>query len=779
MPSPAWCAPSPMSVAAKGHVELPVTGMTCASCAARIQRRLNRLEGVSATVNYATETATVDFDPTQATVEDLVASVVAAGYGATLPAAQGVDDVVAGDEGRVAVLRRRLVVSAILSVPVVALAMIPALQFDRWAWVAGILAAPVVFWGGWGFHRAAWINLRHRTTTMDTLISLGSLAAFGWSVAALLFLHAGDPGGPMNMNMDMPGMAGMSGMAHRGAVYFEVAATVITLILLGRYFEARAKRRAGAALAALLALGAKDVAVIDDDGERRIPINGLRVGMRFVVRPGEKVATDGTVVEGRSAIDASLLTGENLPVEVGPGDPVTGSTVNVGGRVVVVATRVGADTALARIGRLVVAAQTGKAPVQRLADRVSLVFVPAVIVIAAGTLLTWLAVGASAGRAFTAAVAVLIVACPCALGLATPTAILVGSGRGAQLGLLIKGPEVLESTRRVDTIVLDKTGTLTTGKMSLVSVATIPGVDAAEALRLVGAVEDASEHPIGRAIAAAARAAGPLPPVDSFTSHRGVGAEGDVAGHRVLAGRPSMLSGRGVAIPAELRDAVTAARSDGRIAICAGWDGQATAVFVVADTVKATSAEAVAEFRALGLRPILLTGDNETTAQAVAAQVDITEVVADVLPEGKADVVKGLQGQGRVVAMVGDGVNDAPALAQADLGLAMGTGTDAAFEASDLTVMSADLRLAADAIRLSRRTLRIIQSNLFWAFAYNVVALPIAAAGWLNPMIAGAAMASSSVFVVSNSLRLRRFQPQHQAWPAAPAPAAIPVPVAS
>ncbi|HEX3539153.1 MAG TPA: heavy metal translocating P-type ATPase [Acidimicrobiales bacterium] len=769
-----------MNVAAKGHVDLPVTGMTCASCAARIQRRLNRLEGVSATVNYATETATVDFDPTQATVEDLVASVVAAGYGATLPAAQGVDDLAAGDDGRVAVLRRRLVVSAVLSVPVVALAMIPALQFDRWAWVAGVLAAPVVFWGGWGFHRAAWINLRHRTATMDTLISLGSLAAFGWSVVALLFLHAGEPGGTMSMNMDMRGMAGMSGMAHRGAVYFEVAATVITLILLGRYFEARAKRRAGAALAALLALGAKDVAVIDDDGERRIPINELRVGMRFVVRPGEKVATDGTVVEGRSAIDASLLTGESLPVEVGPGDPVTGSTVNVGGRLVVVATRVGADTALARIGRLVVAAQTGKAPVQRLADRVSLVFVPAVILIAVGSLLTWLAVGASAGRAFTAAVAVLIVACPCALGLATPTAILVGSGRGAQLGLLIKGPEVLESTRRVDTIVLDKTGTLTTGRMTLVSVATIPGIDAAEAVRLVGAVEDASEHPIGRAIAAAARAAGSLPPVDSFVSHRGVGAEGLVAGHFVLAGRPSMLSERGMAIPAELLDAVTAARSDGRIAICAGWDGQATAVFVVADTVKATSAEAVAEFRALGLRPILLTGDNETTARAVAAQVGITEVVADVLPEGKADVVKGLQAEGRVVAMVGDGVNDAPALAQADLGLAMGTGTDAAFEASDLTVMSPDLRLAADAIRLSRRTLRIIQSNLFWAFAYNVVALPIAAAGWLNPMIAGAAMASSSVFVVSNSLRLRRFQPRQQAALTAPAAAAAaPLPVAS
>lgn len=750
------------------HVELVVSGMTCASCAARVQRCLNRLDGVSATVNYATERATVDFDPRLVTTAGLISAVTATGYGASLPARAGdPDPAEAARDTHLAALRRRLVVSATLSLPVVVLAMVPSLQFDRWAWVAGALTAPVVMWGGWGFHQAAWTNLRHRTATMDTLISLGSLAAFGWSVAALLFLGAGDP--KMRMTMDM------AGMHSPAAVYFEVSATVITLILLGRFFEARAKRRAGAALEALLALGAKDVAVVDGSGERRIPINDLQVGMHFVVRPGEKVATDGTVLDGRSAIDASLLTGESVPVEVAPGDAVTGATINVGGRLLVEATRVGEDTALAQIGRLVIEAQTGKAPVQRLADRIALVFVPAVIGVAVGTLIMWLALGATAGHAVSAAVAVLIVACPCALGLATPTAILVGSGRGAQLGLLIKGPEVLESTRRVDTIVLDKTGTVTTGHMSLIDVTTVAGLDRAEALRLVGSLEHASEHPIGRAIAHAARAASPLVPVDDFVTYPGLGVEGVVEGRRLVVGRPRLLEEHALSFPPELSAAVIDAQMAGRTAIVGGWAGVARAVFVVADTPKPTSAEAVAELKAMGLRPILLTGDNQVTAQAVAAQVGIEEVVADVLPAGKADVIRSLQSEGRVVAMVGDGVNDAPALAVADLGIAVGTGTDAALEASDLTVASGDLRAAADAIRLSRRTLRIIVGNLFWAFAYNIVAVPVAAAGWLNPMIAGAAMAFSSIFVVSNSLRLRRFQPQRRLTVGAVAPATTPV----
>jgi len=747
--------------------------MTCASCAARIERRLNRLEGVSATVNYATGRATVDYDPTRAGPEDLVGAVEDAGYGAVLPASTGHgEDDAEGEQA--AGLRRRLVVSALLSAPVVVLAMVPALQFDGWAWVTGVLATPVVWWGGWGFHRAAWVNLRHRTATMDTLISMGSLAAWGWSVVALVFLGAGDPG--MRMRMSLTGPSGSGG---QGEVYFEVAAAVVTLILLGRYLEARAKRRAGAALQALLTLGAKDVAVLDETGERRVPIADLRVGMRFVVRPGEKIATDGVVVEGRSAVDVSLLTGESIPIEVGPGDTVTGATLNLGGRLTVQASRVGADTALAQIARLVVDAQTGKAPVQRLADRISLVFVPVVIGVAATTLVAWLAAGASADQAFTAAVAVLIVACPCALGLATPTAILVGSGRGAQLGVLIKGPEVLESTRRVDTIVLDKTGTVTTGRMALVAVTTAGGVDPTEALRLVGSLEHASEHPVAQAIARAAGDAGPLSPVEGFTNREGLGVEGVVDGQALVAGRPALLADWSVRLPPELSDAIENAEASGRTVVVAGRDGAAMAVFAVADTPKATSAEAVAQLKRLGLSPVLLTGDNERTALAVAAEVGIDTVIADVLPADKAAVIARLQSEGRVVAMVGDGVNDAPALAQADLGLAMGTGTDVAIEASDLTLVSGDLRSAVDAIGLSRRTLRTIKGNLFWAFAYNVAAIPIAAAGRLDPIVASAAMAFSSVFVLTNSLRLRRFQSQRGPSPAAPSPtrpAPVPVP---
>jgi Cu+-exporting ATPase len=780
------------------HVELTISGMTCGSCAARIQRRLNKLEGVTAAVNYATERATVDYDSGVVAPTDLVAAVEAAGYGATLPVNPGDEAATHADtDDEVTVLKRRLVVSAVLSVPVVALAMVPALQFDRWAWVAGLLTVPVVLWGGAGFHRAAWTNLLHRTATMDTLISIGSLAAFGWSVVAVLFFGAGDPKVHMNMAgmqdiagmAHMAGMPGMSGSGGHHAVYFEVAATVVTLILLGRFLEARAKGRAGAALAALVALGAKDVVVLEGAREQRMPIEALRVGMRFVVRPGEKIATDGIVLDGRSAVDASLLTGESTPVEVGPGDAVTGATVNAGGRLTVEATRVGGDTALAQITRLVVEAQTGKAPVQRLADRISLVFVPAVLAVALATLAIWLAVGASADHAFTAAVAVLIVACPCALGLATPTAILVGSGRGAQLGILIKGPEILESTRRVDTVVLDKTGTVTTGQMSLVDMTVGPGVDRDEALRLVGSVEHASEHPVGRAIAAAAEAAagvgaagvaegteGSLEAVDEFVSYQGRGVEGVVAGRRVVACRPSLLREHSLHLGPELAAAVEEAEAAGRTAVAAGWEGEARAVFVVADTPKATSAEAVGELRAMGLRPVLLTGDNRATAQAVGASVGIDEVVAEVLPADKAEVIGRLQAEGRVVAMVGDGVNDAPALARADLGIAVGTGADVAIEASDITIVSGDLRSVCDAIRLSRRTLRVIQGNLFWAFAYNVVAIPIAAAGWLNPMIAGAAMAFSSVFVVSNSLRLRGFGHLRQPAPTAPTLATVPAP---
>jgi Cu+-exporting ATPase len=729
-------------------LELPITGMTCASCANRIERKLNKLDGVTASVNYATEKASVQFDDAAVEPEQLVAAVEAAGYAAGLPAADG------DEPDETAPLRLRLVVSALFSIPVLMIAMIPALQFDNWQWLSLQLATPVVVWGAWPFHRAAWANLRHATATMDTLISLGVLAAWLWSLYALFIGDAGM--NDMRMQFNLIPKAGAGG----NEIYLETASIVTTFILAGRYFEARAKRRAGAALKALLELGAKEVSVLDADGvERRVAVEQLAVGDRFVVRPGEKIATDGIVDEGASAVDQSLLTGESIPVEKAPGDTVAGATVNAGGRLVVRATKVGSDTALAQIARLVTDAQTGKAPVQRLADRISGVFVPIVIGLSLATLGFWIGAGEDVGFAFTAAVAVLIIACPCALGLATPTALLVGTGRGAQLGLLIKGPEVLESTRKVDTIVLDKTGTVTTGRMSLVDIALADGVERADVLRIAGALEDASEHPIAQAIARAARAElGSLPAVAGFGNRDGLGVEGVVDGHGVQVGRPSLMAEWSLAIPAGLDAARRAAEADGRTAVIAAWDGAVRAVLVVADTVKPTSAAAVASLKALGLRPVLLTGDNATTAAAVAGEVGIDDVIAEVLPSDKADVVIRLQAEGRVVAMVGDGVNDAPALAQADLGLAIGTGTDVAIEASDLTLISGDLRAAADAIRLSRATLRTIKQNLAWAFGYNVAAIPLAAVGLLNPVLAGAAMAFSSVSVVANALRLRRFR---------------------
>jgi Cu+-exporting ATPase len=738
-----------MSAVTTERLELPIDGMTCASCAARIERKLNKLDGVTASVNYATEKAAVEYDPAEVTPAALVEAVEQVGYSARLPQAE----TAAVDEDPTAALRRRLIVASVLALPVLLMGMIPALQFTHWQWLALELATPVVLWAGWPFHVAAWKNLRHAAATMDTLISLGTLAAWGWSVVALFFLDAGVTG------MKMPFELVPSRTAGTDQIYLEVAAVVITFLLAGRYFEARAKRHAGSALRALVELGAKDASILEPDGsERRVPIEQLQAGDLFVVRPGEKIATDGLVVEGRSAVDQALLTGESVPVEVGPGDAVAGATVNAGGRLVVKAERVGADTALAQIARLVTDAQSGKAPVQRLADRVAGIFVPVVIAIAVGTFGYWYASGAGLTFAFSVTVAVLIVACPCALGLATPTALLVGTGRGAQLGILIKGPEMLESTRRVDTIVLDKTGTVTEGKMALVDVITVKGVERAEALRLVGAVEHASEHPIARAIADAALRKGSLAPVESFSNREGLGVEGVVEGHALVVGRPSLLAEWGLDLPAELEAAIAAAQADGKTAIAAAWDGEARAILVVADMVKPSSAEAIAALKRLGLRPVLLTGDNEITARSVATEVGFDDVIADVLPADKAAVVARLQEQGAVVAMVGDGVNDAPALAQADLGLAIGTGTDVAIEASDLTLVSGDLRAAADAIRLSRRTLATIKGNLFWAFAYNVAALPLAASGYLNPLIAGGAMAFSSVFVVSNSLRLRSFR---------------------
>jgi Cu+-exporting ATPase len=738
-------------------VELVIGGMTCASCATRIEKKLNKIDGVVATVNYATEKAKVTF-PEGVTTDELLQTVERTGYTATLPV---VESDAGADNGAdpTATLRHRLLVSVALALPVVAMAMVPAWQFRYWQWASLALAGPVVVWGGWQFHRAAWTNLRHGQSTMDTLISVGTLAAFGWSVYALFFGTAGIPG------MTHPFRFTLERTDGAGNIYLEAAAGVTAFLLAGRYAEARAKRTSGAALRALLEMGAKDVAVLrgegDDAREERIPVDQLAVGMRFVVRPGEKVATDGTIDRGTSAVDASMVTGESVPVEVGPGDAVVGATVNAGGRLVVRATRVGADTQLAQMARLVEDAQNGKADVQRLADRVSGFFVPVVIVLAAATLGFWVGTGAGWTAAFTAAVAVLIIACPCALGLATPTALMVGTGRGAQLGLLIRGPEVLESTRRVDTVVLDKTGTVTSGRMTVTTVVPADGEDGDEVLRLAGALEDASEHPVARAIAAAAREAGSLPTVEDFANSEGLGVQGTVDGRAVVVGRPRLLADWSVPVPDQLAYAVSSAQQRGATAVVVAWDGVARGVVAVADTVKESSAEAVRELRSLGLHPILLTGDNEAAAREVAGQVGIDEVIADVLPQEKVDVVKRLQAQGKTVAMVGDGVNDAAALAQADLGLAMGTGSDVAIEASDLTLVRGDLRSAPDAIRLARRTLGIIKGNLFWAFAYNVAAIPLAALGLLSPMIAGGAMALSSVFVVTNSLRLRGFQASH------------------
>ncbi|TDL06451.1 copper-translocating P-type ATPase [Mycolicibacterium obuense] len=731
-------------------LDLSIDGMTCASCAARVEKKLNKLDGVAATVNFATEKARVTYDG-HVTTDQLLAAVEAAGYHASLPQQAPAES---ATEDPAAALRRRLLICLALSVPVIALAMVPAWQFTYWQWLSLTLAAPVVVWGGWPFHIAAWTNLRHRAATMDTLISIGTLSAFGWSVYALFWGHAGMPG------MTHPFELTIARTDGTGNIYLEAAAGVTTFLVAGRYLEARAKRQAGAALRALLDMGAKDVSVRRDGAEQRIPIEQLRAGDEFVVRPGEKIAADGVVLEGNSAVDASMLTGESVPVDVAPGDEVVGATVNVDGLLVVRARRVGADTQLAQMALLVENAQNGKASAQRLADRISAVFVPVVLGLAAATLGFWLAVGASAGAAFTAAVAVLIVACPCALGLATPTALMVGTGRGAQLGILIKGPEVLESTRRVDTVIVDKTGTVTTGTMTMTGVVASAGEQSDEVLRIAGAAEAASEHPIAHAISAGARdKLGDLPSVTSFENLRGLGVRGVVEDRTVLLGRLRLLDEQGFEVAADVHAAVQRAETEGHTAVVVGWDGRVRGVVTVADTVKETSAEAVSLMKQLGLSPIMVTGDNEAVARAVAAEVGIEQVIAGVLPQEKVDTVIRLQREGKVVAMVGDGVNDAAALAQADLGLAMGSGTDVAIEASDLTLVRDDLRAVPDAIRLSRRTLSIIKGNLFWAFAYNVAALPLAAAGLLNPMIAGAAMAFSSVFVVTNSLRLRGFTP--------------------
>ena len=747
----------------QSSVELLVGGMTCGACANRIERKLNKIDGVSATVNYATEKASVGFtDPV--TVDDVIAAVERAGYTATLPAPPPVepDQDGAVPDPALAALRTRLLVCLTLTVPVVAMAMIPALQFVSWQWASLTLAAPVAVWGALPFHRAAWSNLRHGAATMDTLVSIGTLAAFGWSLYALFLGDAGAPGLQHPFALTLEGTHGSANL------YLEVAAGVTTFVLAGRYAETRARRRSGAALQTLLGLAATDASVLRHGREVRMPVDRLAAGDRFVVRPGDKVATDGVVVEGASAIDASMLTGEAVPAEVAEGDAVTGGCVNVGGRLVVEATRIGAETRLAQIAALVEQAQTGKAAVQRLADRVAGVFVPIVLVLAVGAFGFWLGVGAYAATAFTAATAVLIVACPCALGLATPTALLVGTGRGAQLGIVIKGPEVLESTRRIDTVLLDKTGTVTTGEMTVVDIVAAPGEDVDEVLAVAGGLQSASSHPIARAVVRRAEQRlaelgrpeqdnGGLPAVTGFAALDGLGVRGTVEGRDAVIGRRLLLSRHDIALPNDLGAALAAAERDGGTGVVVAWSGRARAVLVLADTVRPTSRAAVDALRRLGVEPILLTGDGRGAAEAVAHQVGITMLSADALPDDKVELVRSLQADGRVVAVVGDGVNDAAALAQADLGIAMGTGTDAAIHASDLTLVRSDLRAAADAIRLSRRTLGVIRANLFWAFAYNCLALPVAAAGLLNPMVAGAAMALSSVFVVSNSLRLRRF----------------------
>ncbi|MGW1015158.1 heavy metal translocating P-type ATPase [Streptomyces niveus] len=753
-------APVPAPATAAVDVELTIGGMTCASCAARIEKKLNRMDGVEATVNYATEKAKVSYRGEAVSVGDLIATVEATGYTAAeppppRPAGGEVSSRSAEEEAddELRPLRQRLITAVVLSVPVIAMAMIPALQIEYWQWLSLTLAAPVVTYAAWPFHRAAWKNARHGAATMDTLISVGTSAAFLWSLWALFFGTAGTPG------MTHPFELTIARSDGAGNIYLEAAAGVTAFILAGRYFEARSKRKAGAALRALMELGAKEVTVLRGGVEITVATGELAVGDRFVVRPGEKIATDGTVTEGTSAVDASMLTGESVPVEVAPGDTVTGATLNAGGRLVVQATRVGSDTQLARMARMVEDAQNGKAAAQRLADRISAVFVPVVIALALGTLGFWLGNGSGLTAAFTAAVAVLIIACPCALGLATPTALMVGTGRGAQLGILIKGPEVLETTRKVDTIVLDKTGTVTTGKMTLLGVHAASDTAGNELLRLAGALEHASEHPIARAIATGATdRTGTLPTPEDFANIPGLGVQGIVESHAVLVGRTKLLAEWEIHLPEELEARKQEAETQGRTVVAVAWDGEARGILEVADAVKDTSAEAIRRLRGLGLTPILLTGDNRAVAEAVAREVGITDVIADVMPEDKVDVVTRLQAEGKSVAMVGDGVNDAAALAQADLGLAMGTGTDAAIEAGDLTLVTGDLRAAADAIRLSRRTLTTIKGNLFWAFGYNVAALPLAAAGLLNPMIAGAAMAFSSVFVVGNSLRLRTFK---------------------
>ena len=717
----------------RSRVQLSLEGMTCASCATRIERKLNKLEGVEASVNYATEQASVSYDPARADVDDLLRAVAAAGYRASVEARAE------ADASRARTLRTRLVVAMVLTAPLAALAMLPPLQFEGWEWLAFGLATPVVLWAGWTFHRAAALNARHLAATMDTLISIGTLAAWAWSVVALVALED----------------------AH---TYFEVGAVITTLILLGRFLEARAKRRSSASIRALLELGAKEARMLRDGQEVVVPVDELRPDDLFVVRPGEKIATDGVVEDGFSAVDQSMLTGEPVPVEVGPGSEVAGATINSSGRLIVRATKVGAGTALAQIARMVEEAQAGKAPIQRLVDRVSAVFVPIVIVISLATLAGWLVLTGDASAAFTAAVAVLIIACPCALGLATPTALMVGTGRGAQLGILIKGPEVLERTRRITTIVLDKTGTITEGRMWLADVIPAEGVTRADLLRFAGAVEDASEHPIAKAIAERAREEiGALPSVERFTNRAGLGVEAVVEGHATIVGRPQLLAEWELELPGTLAEARADAEAEGRTVVVVAWDGAVRGLLVVGDRIKPSSAEAVAEFARLGLTPVLLTGDNERTARSVAAAVGIGQVRANVLPEDKVAEVRRLQDEGEVVAMVGDGVNDAPALAQADLGLAIGTGTDVAIEASDLTLVSGDPRAAGDAIALARRTLRTIKGNLFWAFAYNVAAIPLAVVGLLNPIVAAAAMAFSSVFVVTNSLRLRRFHSRREA----------------